>query len=501
MFNKNFYPTPTNVIAQMVEALGGYLWILSKSILDPSAGKGDILDYITKTHATYRSPKNIVCFEIEPELQAILWEKGYKVIGKDFLTEPCHYQVDCIIMNPPFDNADEHLLKAFDTVRSGGKVCCLLNSETLNNPHTRQRKALAQVIEKHGTVTELGQCFKGSQRATSVFVSMVVLEKPQTEDYTFEGEFTADNIHIPEGLTDSTALELTDPLRNREHRFNAAIEHFKNVIREVQLFKRTYQGLFDRNPDKEFSAAAWEGNFNAFYSYFNELCWQGVLNTSKFQTYLTSKTQEKFISNFNRQKDVAFTKENMMEMFDLLINNSSLILNDCLVEVFDYMTRYYRDNREYIEYVGWATNSAYKVNMKVILPSFIKWGEYTNESYLKSVGSKFTLNWSNKNNLEDIDRAMCYLTGKKFASEGMITIVQGLDKAFNTLGNVCKGAKFTNTAQSTFFKMQFYKCGTLHLTFKDKLLWEWFNCAVAEIKGYPLPEAQTVYKRAKTLKI
>ena len=49
-----------------------------------------------------------------------------------------HY--DLIIMNPPFDNGDKHLLKAIDLQKNGGAIICLLNAETLKNPYSKYKK-------------------------------------------------------------------------------------------------------------------------------------------------------------------------------------------------------------------------------------------------------------------------------------------------------------------------------------------------------------------------
>lgn len=97
MFNEEFYPTPKHIISEMVRP---YKSNISKlTILEPSAGKGDILDYITKEIYDYEKPE-MYCIEPNKELQYILQEKGYRVIGEDFLNYNGDYFFDLIIMNP-----------------------------------------------------------------------------------------------------------------------------------------------------------------------------------------------------------------------------------------------------------------------------------------------------------------------------------------------------------------------------------------------------------------
>lgn len=48
-------------------------------------------------------------------------------------------------MNPPFSNADEHILKAWEIMEEGD-IVALCNSETLRNLCSGKRKALAELV-------------------------------------------------------------------------------------------------------------------------------------------------------------------------------------------------------------------------------------------------------------------------------------------------------------------------------------------------------------------
>src|SRR5690606_27988983 len=112
MFNSAFYPTPKPVIEQVIASLPQETrkTLYRLQILEPSAGKGDIADYLAKYHEVAKD--KIHCIEIEPDLQAILREKGYKVIDSDFLNFKDPYSFDLILMNPPFDKGVDHILHA-----------------------------------------------------------------------------------------------------------------------------------------------------------------------------------------------------------------------------------------------------------------------------------------------------------------------------------------------------------------------------------------------------
>ena len=59
MFNQEFYPTPAEVIEIMLQGET----IENKTILEPSAGKGDIVDYLNEYGA-----KNVLTCEINQEI-------------------------------------------------------------------------------------------------------------------------------------------------------------------------------------------------------------------------------------------------------------------------------------------------------------------------------------------------------------------------------------------------------------------------------------------------
>ena len=75
MFNSEFYPTPAEVIEIMLQGET----IENKTILEPSAGKGDIVDYLNEYGA-----KNVLTCEINQDLQKILKTKSI-FIADDFL--------------------------------------------------------------------------------------------------------------------------------------------------------------------------------------------------------------------------------------------------------------------------------------------------------------------------------------------------------------------------------------------------------------------------------
>lgn len=110
MFNKDFYPTPAEVIMQMVDGIN----LQGKIILEPSAGKGDIVDYCIGAGA------EVFACKTNQDLKKILSSKC-KVIADDFLTVESHHisHIHCIIMNPPFSADEKHILHAYNIAPPG----------------------------------------------------------------------------------------------------------------------------------------------------------------------------------------------------------------------------------------------------------------------------------------------------------------------------------------------------------------------------------------------
>lgn len=82
--NKDLYPTPENVVNKMLDGLDfNYI----QSILEPSAGKGNIVEALKKREQKdrYGYQKwhfDIDCIEVDQNLQHILKGKGFRLVNK-----------------------------------------------------------------------------------------------------------------------------------------------------------------------------------------------------------------------------------------------------------------------------------------------------------------------------------------------------------------------------------------------------------------------------------
>lgn len=121
-----FYPTPPDIAARMVGALG---LEAGMRVLEPSAGQG---------HLALALPRGIeaTAVEIDPVFAGVLRARvpHLTVECADFLKWEAKAPFDRILMNPPFSRAEEFLSRAAGFLRSGGRIVALLPASMQRRP-------------------------------------------------------------------------------------------------------------------------------------------------------------------------------------------------------------------------------------------------------------------------------------------------------------------------------------------------------------------------------
>jgi predicted RNA methylase len=502
MFNRNFYPTTKELIRKMISTYTAKQ-LRSMQILDPSAGKGDIVQYLTGL-AVEVPKQNIYCIEIEPELTVILQEKGFKVIGSDFLSFENTRHFDLVLMNPPFSDGAAHLLKAWEIIHSGD-IVCILNAETINNPCYEDRQLLAQIIKDNGGQVEyLGNAFATAERPTGVGTVMVRLSKKAESKFAFDFKNTT-----KEKKFNLSAELFGDPIATRDVvgnmmiRFEQLREAYIEYLRVREKLSYFAQGLTKQVMAHTKTAREQgdgnSGKFNVFSDLVRSDMWGNVFSAidgmEQLMTYNVQKDFAKFQAD---QGSMEFTRENVMSLLEMLHLSKHNIMDKAVIQVFDLLTNFHDDNRLHVE--GWKTNNRYKVNQKVILPHVVGLGYngYYEPNTYRETYKQF----------EDIDKVMCYLAGDNYDSlkdeyqpyhKDPVTgeYWSGWKRGSGLKGTIYKiKIGTTGWVESKYFFIRCYKKGTIHLKFKDRQLWEEFNMrACAGKKWLPEPEERAWRKK------
>lgn len=488
MFDEEFYPTPGEVIKKMIEPYiewrdAGYArrFNLSKStvILEPSAGHGDILDYIEKLDLKYEA----YCLEINLESQAILRDKKYSIIGSDFLSEKIPYYFNLILMNPPFSNGVDHLLHAWEILPEGD-ICCLLNASTILNPRSAKRELLKSIIDEHGSFELLGNCFKESQRETGVEVALVRLKKPIKKDTGFNFDYEAvkvEKLEQKEEESPERLLAIPDALQTLEDQYNKVLQLARDFVLTASKMDFYGKGISLRSPFNILNdiGGEKEDKYNRFIKDFTMSAWDSLFSRFGFERYMAGKVKRDFRQICEERGAALFNKESIRSLLKDLIMNRETIFKECLLDVTENLTKYDIKNKEAVE--GWKTNDAYKINKRVIIPYCIQYDD--------CLGFQHGYGY-NSDLLRDLDSVLCQLSNKSI--DKIIQIDRALTDKFaeNRKGGDCR-------CESTFFKIKFFKKQTIHLEFIDEELRQDLNIKMAEYRGWELPEIfnKREYKR------
>jgi len=466
MFNNSFYPTPKNIISKMVSKInrskceGSYI-----RVLEPSAGKGNILDYLNEDQYRYE----LYCIESNSELCGILRDKKYNVVDDDFLQYDGDLY-DVIIMNPPFENGSKHFLKAWE-ISSNTQIICLLNSETINNPYTKERKLIQKIInDNNGEVEELGQVFKESERYTPVNVCLVSIYKEVKNEFNFKpNKFIDQEKQYSIKDINSSQIANVDVFGNMEIRYNKLREYVTKMIELKNEMLFYGSDLIDTYNIFDLFSQKSPGTDKELY---NDICidirkqsWKSLFNNTKMGNIVTSKSKEKIQNMQDKQGYMSFTARNMENLYSDLFQNMGNIMQDCVIESFDLLTKYHKENRCHVE--GWKTNERFYINQKFILPNCVDISMIRFSKFIR-------LNYHYGNDITDIEKALCFLSGKK------IDEIESIEKIFQN-NKVSDWGKWYD---SEFLEFKVFRKGTIHFKFKEESLWSKFNISACKGKNW-----------------
>lgn len=473
--NNQYYPTPQEVVGKMYAKIN---WKNVETILEPSAGDGNLIKYINKMNWVkinghyYERNNNgydIDCCEIDTNLRYILEGKHYRVVHDDFLTYDTRKHYDLIIMNPPFANGASHLMKAIYLAENNGgsQICCLLNKETIANPYSNVRKDIIEKIIKYkGKVFDLKNCFEKARRKTNVDVCMVCIDIPKPEVHSDIWENLEKARKQFENETESNTLTVDNDIENLVLQYNmqlATIEKCRDEITVINRHCLVPLDLICQNNNVL-------DNLNEVICEVRLRYWKTLFNKPSFTAGLTESLLNEYRNNIFDMRDYEFSMYNIQM---LVVKMKAILkesLEDNILKLFDELTvehSYYpecKNNRHY--YDGWKTNKAHKIDKKVIIPS--QCFSYNNE--LNSFEMIAELN--------DIEKILNYLNPDC-----------GLTSDSN-LVDVCQQAENnyqTKNVEFKYFKANFYKKGTIHLTFNCPDIIKSLNIYAGQKKGWLPP--------------
>ena len=451
-FDPEFFPTPRPVINKML----GRIDSAARYFLEPSAGRGDIAEAIKDQLEGYgwtRRAIEVDCIEQSPDLCAILKDKELSIVGTDWMTYNGVSYYDAIVMNPPFSTGARHLLHAWDFLHSG-EIVCLLNSETLRNPHTAERKRLAAIIEEHGDTEELGESFSTSSRPTDVEITMVYLRKAAIDDRVELWETGTDEANIGDLLEDSNLPAVQDRLGNMQRFYDEgnrhmllAFEHARKASTYLEANHisagQTYSDILGHAMSNNVSH-----NRAEFLRAHRRDAWLSVFQMMDFHKWLDRKQTEELISDVSRHGHFPFTAENIKGTLENVIAQRRKLFDQSAWNVFEALTKYFNGNTNYHE--GWKSNDAFKVNKKIVFPYGVCYDKKFS-GFSTRYGRDFDI-------YNDLDRVLAVLDGEPF--DDTLCVGEAMRRAIDIDSHTPRAV------ESTYFDIRYYKKGTVHLKWK-----------------------------------
>ena len=473
-----FYPTPKSLIREALAPFfaehgryGTFFRSHGRFFLDPSAGKGDLLDYLSKECDV--PLKHLYAIEIQPELREILAAKMYRVLEADIFDYRGDEYVNFILMNPPFNDGVDHVLQAWKFLADGDLVA-ILNAETLRNPYTEKRKLLQWMVQTSSSHPPkyIQNAFVDAERRAPVEVVIIWLHK-EKKDTLPPFDYTAFDHDRPEKEKDFSASPLAnvDYIETLVARYNASIQVVKDIHEREKWYRFYMDGIIDTKAD-ETSAP---DTLNDKIIGIKQKYWSHVFNRTNIGKRVTSEYRKKFDAFQKQTEYIGFTVKNIQEVLEMFILNAGDIMKACILQVFDEATAFHEKNKVHTE--GWKTNKSYRVNRKIIMPRGLTYDDVF----------RFSLRYADTDFYNDMDRVLCFLSGKKY--EDIKPIVRAMEDHFSKYDQMYWNGlreewSYQDPFTSEFFQIRIFKKGTVHLTFIDEDLWQELNVQAARGKGW-----------------
>ena len=467
--NPDFYPTPPEVAALMLDPLN----LCGRVVLEPSAGSGNLV-----RECLARGAAEVLWCEREPQLRDMLSQQpGGYYLGHDFLQVQAHQvsHVDLIVMNPPFSADEAHVLHAWGIAPPGCEIVALCNWNTISGHRRGLQQQLAHLIEAYGSSECLGECFTTAERQTRVSVGLACLAKPGQR---VSGADEFDGFFLGPDDIEAQGEGLIPYRRSRDivNRYVEACRIYDEQVEAGTRLRGVLDGFFGQELGLQVTLEGAPVARNRFRKELQKAAWKHVFAEFLPAQMATSQLAKDINAFVEQQSRIPFTERNIYRMLQIVAGTQDQRVDRAVEEAIDGLTKHTKENRYGVE--GWVTNSGYMLNRRVIRAYMAEpsWS-HPHLVSVKSYGSQ-------SDEIRDLIKALCFITGRPFEEVGLP------EKGMN--GLYTPGQWY----QWGFFRFRPYKKGTVHFEFLDDEVWAAVNARYARIKGQVLPETHRRPKRS-----
>ena len=557
---EGFYPTPPGVVEKLLDGID---WYTIENVLEPSAGKGNLVDGVAASynnelkHWRHRdSTISVDCIEIDPYLRSILQyeycgqrqeelrkrikeledSREYdrikyryefrtatdayehqmltadhdkrksaecRIIHDNFLSFNSRKRYSLIVMNPPFSNGDEHLLHAIQLQsRHGGMIRCVLNAETLLNPYTNRRKMLMAKLQELGAdVSYLDGAFSDGERKTDVRVAIVKINipAPETGESEIYERLKAAAEAEEKPAEDITDLAVADFLSEIVTRFNVEVDSGLALISEYKAMQPYL--LRSLSPDDKYNKPILALRIDGDLEYT-------ALNVNKYLRLTRRKYWEALFTNKEfTGKLTSNLKEKYQGMVDKMQDYDFTLFNiqQIMVEMNAELSQGIQDTIVAL-FDRMTTRHSWYPECEKNVHYYNGWK--TNKAH--KINSKVIL---------PVNGMFSSYSWEKdtFSVGNAYNTISDIEKVFEYLdGNMTANVDLrgvlecaqvagkTKNIPCKFFDVTLYKKGTMHIRFRDQAIVDRFNIYCSQKKNWLPPNyGKTAYadmgQEAKTV--
>ena len=525
---QGFYPTPPEVVAKLLEDID---WYKIENVLEPSAGKGNIVDGVAAAYnALYHRIDNqlsVDCVEIDPYLRSILqYEYGgqheaelqkrirdleesrdynrqsYKyefriatdayehkelkaecdkrkaiecrIVHDNFLTFNSRKRYGLIVMNPPFSNGDEHLLHAIEIQsRHGGLIRCVLNAETILNPYTNRRKVLcAKLTELDADISYIDGAFSDGERKTDVRVAIIKVDIPTPEigeSDIYERLKAASEVEDIY-MDDVTDLAVADKLSAIVTQFRVEVDAGLALIREYRSIQPYLLKSLDPKDKYNKPILALRVDGDSEYTELNVNRYLRLTRQKYWEALFTNKDFTGQLTSNLREKYRGMVDK--MQNYDFTVFNIKQIMAEMNAEMLQgiqetIVALFDKMTEQHSWYPECAKNIHYYNGWKTNRVHKIN-----SKVILPTYGMLSNYSWDKETfNLYEAEKTISDI-------EKVFEYLDGNMSAHVDLHGVLQAAHSsgqTKNIQCKFFSVTLYKKGTMHIKFHSQALVDRFN--------------------------
>jgi hypothetical protein len=315
MFHQEFFPTPAHVIDLMqIDASG-------KIVLEPHAGKGDIVDYCINQGA-----RQVLAFEINKDLQQIVKQKA-TLLGEDFFDckpeQVSH--INAIYMNPPFSNGEKHIVHAWNIAPEGCEIISLCNYQTIEN--NSRYGQLSKIISSYGISENLGDCFSTAERTTGIDIGLIRLFKPiVSKEFEFDGFFMEEDEEEIQG----EGIMQYNEIRALVNRYVGTMKIFDQMKLQVDSVNAMIGQIgmtrisIAIGHDKDVTTK------EQFSKIIQKKSWNHIFAKMNMEKYVTSGVMKDINKFVETQEKVPFTMKNIYRMLQIIVGTRQETFNRAL---------------------------------------------------------------------------------------------------------------------------------------------------------------------------